>query len=157
MSEADELLREASDPTTPGERLRKLAQLDGPAGHAALCNPNLPTDLLQEWLRWNDIEAEEPSRFLSYDQAAWRNPAVPLLLLREPLPGYQNGALRVLAGLTRCGGLSLDEESLEAAVHDWAHQLSQDMIGPLRAQQLEACAFARHLAGLFSLPWPAEP
>ena len=148
----DDLLREASDPLTPGERLRELVAHEGPVSLAALRNPNLPVDLLRDWLL-GDATADLP-RSLSYDTAVWSNPAVPLLLLRDPLPAYQDSALWVLSGLTSYGSLLLDAETLDEAIDQWARHLSRDMTGDRRREQLEACAFARHVADLFGLPWP---
>ncbi|RYE84279.1 MAG: hypothetical protein EOO75_18315, partial [Myxococcales bacterium] len=98
---------EASDPSLPAERLLELlasfqaeevqAEEGTPLRNSyrlqdtVLLNPNLPLQVLGRVLR------ELPVRRGSY--AAWHNPMVPLLLLSEPLSGYEVGALQLLLSL----------------------------------------------------------
>lgn len=84
----DSVLRFASDPTTPGSVLtsclalfdgmpsapsREVAAYRASVRSALLRNPNLPTDLLREAMGDGEVDA-------------WLNPAVPLLLLENPMP-----------------------------------------------------------------------
>ncbi len=159
----DELLREASDPTTPGERLAQIVSgevwANRPAGVegwskieqtscAALGNPALPVAVLGRSL----LEARGRSAL-----AAWHNPSVVLLLMMEPRPEYRLAAHRLLALETRQARMvfrSRQSETLAGRVHLWALVPRAMASGRLTGPSLQCHALARHLAGLFGLPWP---
>ena len=142
----DDLLREASDPATPGERLRVLwraavnAHDEYRTPHiqrvlvTILRNPSLPLDFLSEFLLG-----------LNFD--AWFNPTVPLLVWSQPV--YRDAAYQTLLRLTP--GHSADT-SFEGLIKLWA---VGDLV-PLDEQQAQVHALARHLASLFGLPWTAK-
>ena len=74
---ADDMLREASDPTTPVERLRVLyAKATGHHYDAVVRNPSLPLDLL----RWE---------LLAGSTMAWFNPATEALLRLDMMDGLK--------------------------------------------------------------------
>jgi hypothetical protein len=135
MTDAD-LLREASDPTTPGERLRELWWWDGaeepePYAPALARNPSLPLDILRRQLRHGNPDA-------------WRNPVVPALLMAEPLPVYREAAEKLLKSISPWTVRGMPLPDLVA----WWAEFPRPTTDRGRA-------LARHLAGLFSLPWPA--
>lgn len=151
MSEADDLLREASDPTTPPGRLQVL--FSGSPGlsdeqsrrlrAAVVGNPSLPSGLLFTALGLPRDDWCLP---------AWLNPAVTLLLLCHPAPMYEEMALRALQCLSIPAGSDWEVvpvSTLAEGVAAWAAAPADDAS--------EERAFARHLAGLFGLPWPPEP
>ncbi len=141
----DEWLREAGEPTTPGDRLRELMFLVN-RGHGLpqeeraalravlLRNPALPLDLLGECLV-NDLDA-------------WFNPSVPLVLMTGHLPHFQEAARLLLAVFAPERTLSL-----RTLVRLWGERSFVLGRPDLEAQ---ARQFAGRLADLFSLPWPAE-
>ena len=153
----DEQVREASDPTTPGERLRvihdtSLREIHALGGtgnrrgslylrearermRAVLRNPALPTDLLGQAL-------------LRFELAAWYNPQTPRLLESEPCAGYHEAARRLL-GLHIREGETYDDMSIEGIVAR-AQRRSPEMENPGDRD------LARHFAFLFDLPWPKE-
>ena len=159
----DELLREAGDPTTPGERLVQIVRgevwANRPAGVegwtlieqtscAALGNPSLPLAVLGRSL----LETRGRSAL-----AAWHNPSVMLLLLSEPRPEYRLAAHRLLTLETRQARMvfrSRLAETLAGLVHLWALVPRAMASGRLTGASLQCHALARHLAGLFGLPWP---
>lgn len=108
---------------------------------AILRNPALPFDILGRVLlmipthRWSTM--------------GWYNPAVPLLLLKEPSPLYREAAERLLAYES---GVSPSMASLDRLVHVWALRRTGDS-----SRDRQTRSLARHLAGLFGLPWPASP
>ena len=139
----DDLLREASDPTTLSERLRELSR-GVPLGHefpdALARNPSLPLDLLRREL------------LDGWTGAAWYNPATPLLLQAEPLPAYERAAWQSLCQLADTEsddgprGVSTLAEAVALCARRRHH----------RPRWSGTERFARHLASLFGLPWP-EP
>lgn len=133
----DNLLREASDPTTPSERLRELwgyASIGHELPDALARNPSLPLDVLRGEL----LEERSP--------AAWHNPAVPVLLLSEPRPEYAKAARRALGNVAFAhGGQRI---VLAPSLEEGVALVASGGYVP------QTCAFARHLAGLFGLPWP---
>ena len=151
MTDDDEL-REAGDPTTPGERLRGLvANSPSAQVHAlVLGNPSLPLEVLRDHLM------QRPASYdLSPHLHAWGNPAVPLAMLVYPAREYRDNArwllryhARDLKAAPRKGWPS---SGLDADVAAWAATPPRGMA------QARVRRFARHLAGLFSLPWPSEP
>jgi hypothetical protein len=151
MSEADDLLREASDPTTPGERLRDLAamQVGGRPGlhprwahvqRAAAVNPAIPVD----WLRGVLASTSHPLA-----PVAWFNPIVPLLLQAHPSPDYWDAAFGLLQRLADSEGIRLSVRacSLQATISEIA---AADQRAP------EATELAAHIADLLGLTW-GEP
>ncbi|RYE86338.1 MAG: hypothetical protein EOO75_15850 [Myxococcales bacterium] len=110
----------------------------------ALRNPAVPLDVLRERL----LDREILDGRLAERLAAWHNPSVPLLLLSEPRPEYREGARLLLAHL----GTERDPDvSLEVLIEDWR------TIDPRRHPRTQVTRdLARHLAGLFSLPWPPD-
>ena len=170
VSDAD-LLREAGEPTTSPERLRALTlgllaphaeqPTEDPARDELLAvvarNPALPLSLLRALL------LEEPTR--PHTIEAWHNPTVPLLLMQEPSLAYDLAASRAIRFLM------LDGEAPPAKWADpgpLAHRVAalarkawiferwrpQDPFESFSPHARAARALARHLAGLFSLPWP---
>ena len=156
---SDDPLREASDPTTsPGRlehlfsgalRKRRLARDATPPEVIALLerlvsNPALPVSLVSRALRYPSLRV--------CATLAWRNPSVPLLLLQEPLPAYREAATALLREASdRTGHPALDPTqpvTLEALVEAWSQPGS-----PAHAADVQS--LARHLASLFSLPWPS--
>lgn len=140
----DELLREASDPTTPPERLRFLCRHESvrrATAATALRNPSVPLDVLREAL----VDSEVLDGRLAERLAAWHNPSVPLLLMGEPRPEYREGARLLLALL----GTERDPAvSLEVLVDDWRNVEARGHGRSRVTREL-----ARHLADLFGLPW----
>ncbi len=159
MSEGDERLREASDPTTPGERLvvilddatgeagRRDSLHEAPRRHgmppelqplrvAVLRNPALPLTVLRAVLR------QERTPQMALD--AWHNPVVPLLLQSEPTPDYHEAARRLLATLTphRMPGTSL-----ESLVREWRRGDAPGQ--PVAPHREGVRALARRLGDLF--------
>jgi hypothetical protein len=148
----DDLLREASDPTTPGERLRALLM----TAHgrplpealvmwsAAYRNPNLPLTRLRQALLTPDLHRVSDTLL-----AAWHNPSTRLLLLQEPLPAFAAAAHRALRRLGDIEGHSGPgrADDLPRTVSAWA-------AFPACPGAPAARQFARHLADLFDLPWP---
>lgn len=144
-----DLQREASDPMTPGERLRELsshrpgAPWEQPTPEttqamavreAALANPSLPLDRLHLAL-------------LNAVPAAWQNPAVPLLLLRQPGQELVVAAIEALLRPKRHrAGRETTEETLATLARHVDYQRRRG--GPPKK------LLARRLAGLFGLPWP---
>ena len=147
----DELLREASDPTTTAERLQEMMELasraiDGtnpPRGwhlqSNILRNPGLPVDRLRDFL------------LDRHDDEAWHNPAVPALLTSEPRPEFAEVAARLLVRPPPDGDSAPGAQPLEQLVQAWAR------VEPRTAWERETRPLARHFAGLFGLPWPASP
>ena len=150
---ADDLRREARDPGTPPERLRKLLEtrrgVDGSLSRADLAvrsavvrHPALPLELLRQ------ILLDEPR---DWSVAAWHHPAVAQLMRDEPQPGYRHAACALLA---RLGQQRVPGTSLEELVSGWANG---DVARESRAPEVrQAHAVARHLAGVFGLPWRSE-
>ena len=151
MSDAD-LLREASDPATPGERLVEIIG----------SNPVLSTLTDEEKARARRVTAaavENPSFPLTrlgaalkdtisrWCENAWRNPAMPLLLQSEASPDYEAAALRLLKRNAKVEQFH-DVERVRVLAEAIA----------LFAQRHESPThpLARYLAGLFGLPWPSE-
>ena len=158
----DEPLREAADPTTPGERLADLFRRSLGGGsvdedlalaQAVLRNPNVPMAVLREGVLGSGRWETAPRRQLE----AWRNPSVPLLMLTMPDPRYGVAARRLLVWLEnehasgKSGNVAQRWEgaSLDRVVAFWARMRPGPSLAIVRA-------FARHLAGLFGLPWPSE-
>jgi hypothetical protein len=122
----DDLLREASDPNTPGERLAAVYAEAWKTGDettqlAALGNPSYPPDQLKTMLASTLLRLPDAL-------AVWFNPAVPLLLLSEPLPEYR-----------RAARLLRDE---------FAEYVARVPYGRVTLRD-----FDRHLAGLFGSSW----
>ncbi|RYZ17323.1 MAG: hypothetical protein EOO70_02260 [Myxococcaceae bacterium] len=150
----DELRREAGDLTTPGERLRELFSGRQPTSvrTAAIGNPGIPVDLLALVL---SVEMGAYADMPSY-LVAWHNPTAALALMAHPHPRHRAAALKTLLlvedryqalpGLQRA-------RTLEDAVATWASY----PITSARAEHAHIRDLARHLAGLFSLPWPEQP
>lgn len=155
----DDLLREAADPATPGERLRvlwheTLDRLDRSFSHAdrlalfaIMCNPSLPLDLLRDVLRMGGD--------------AWYNPSLPALLRSEPGDEFRGLALRLLATMgTQENCIAPDQPRLAAM----RAALAQDLAAAVAVwssvpayKAPKTWEFARLLATLFHLPWPADP
>lgn len=132
------LLRKASDPVTPGERLRKIWKAGW--GHhidvrdALLSNPSFPSDLLSAMMRVGHFPA-------------WHNPSVPQLLLQQPLE-YRQIAARVLG---MCTPAMPHGSSLETLVDHWSRPHAAPR--PDRRREATYRALAQRMAELFSLPW----
>jgi hypothetical protein len=177
LFDLDALRRELSDPGTPAARLSALATeafdrlepspletappplvananelLDMLASNPALPLPTLDA-LLRAHCSW------------SFTTVAWHNPAVPLLLVSDP--SYAEHATTLLRDYrdhaegddqlrdldyegNRATCRPAGEDSLAAAVRDWADETYLPT-----CQHDDARDLARHLAGLFGLPWPA--
>jgi hypothetical protein len=151
-------LLEASDPTTPGERLRAMLDERGGANRpnnretalerriiqdAVLMNPSLPLDVLRVTMLASGI---------SWQEKAWRNPAALSLLLTDPRPEYRRAAARMLEPTGSTPRSTLDE-----LVEYWAGRAARRAprsVPPSKEDRW--CDLARHLAGLFSLPWPDD-
>jgi hypothetical protein len=148
----DDELREASDPTTPGERLRVLVMSAHSARlrDLALGNPSLPIEVLREHL-----VQRPPGYDISPYLHAWCNPSTPLVMLAYPAREYRDSArwllryhARDLKAAPRKGWPS---SGFDADIAAWA------ATPPRGIAQARLRRLARHLAGLFSLPWPSEP
>lgn len=189
----DDELREASDPSTPGERLEELflgegwnASSDAEAAVvlAAVTNPSFPHPALASFLLLSDgdaTEAYDHDLMVSAQRAAWHNPIVPTLLLSQPHHDYLEAAERLLDHMTaacdpdlhirtirevtaRREQMALDHgaqppftvlPSLLAFIAAWAAMPDvRDVPGHHSLPQSYRDT-ARHLAGLFGLPWPA--
>ena len=159
----DALLREASDPATTGERLEEiflgegwmmLSEAEEAPLLAALANPSFPILSLASFLLLEEgdpIEAYEHHLMIRAQQAAWQNASVPLLLLSQPRDSYLSAAEMLLDQMSQELDPPLHAQvapTLEARIAAWAA-----MPPP---QHQPARAFARHLAGLFGLPWPED-
>lgn len=163
------LIAEASDPTTPPERLAALFPLVMKHNqhdlaqefvNALLGNPNLPIHMLRNALLAPPIHP--------FSVAAWHNPTVTMLLLMEPLPEYAVAACRLLHWAH--GGRTLPDDvrdqpgPLSARVAMIAHESlpAGRAPAPPSAQAPaassppvdEAHTLARLMARLFRLPWP---
>ena len=149
----EELLREASDPRTTGERLRgvwaeatiraRRGPADCVAGQAldrVMQNPSIPLDLLAAWLR-------------EYRLEAWYHPAVPLLLRGEPSPDYEEVAFLLLENLECRHEQELGSRSGRTLAE---HLMVRAQIPAGNESERPVRACVRHLAGLFGLPWPSE-
>ncbi|RYE82151.1 MAG: hypothetical protein EOO75_21125 [Myxococcales bacterium] len=148
----DDLLREARDPTTPGERLRELVA-SAPSARLrslAMGNPALPLEVLRDHLM-----QRPPSYDLDPYLHAWGNPATPLVMLAYPAREYRDNARWLLRyhakDLKVAPRKGWPSSGLDADVAAWAATPARGMA------QVRVRRFARHLAGLFSLSWPSEP
>lgn len=170
----DYLLREASDPATPPERLADLylhwggLPLGDPRrallGSAVRRNPNLPASCLRDIWRKVGVQSE-----FEVQAALWYNPALPLLMLAEPDRQWEHGACWFLRwvqhGRQRLSArqgrerLTLSERIAPWAAgplfddEDWeGWDLTPDRL--TLAQREDIHSLCGHLARLFSLPWP---
>lgn len=157
--EADDLLREAVDPTTPGERLATIFRdVDGwnadphvPSPVRVLCEALLSHPMLPRELMGSAVWAHP--RVTTF--GVWLNPSLAQMMREEPSHWYRDMARLALltSGDHRPGGTEDAMDSLEALVGYW-HALGP---GPDAELPARGWRLARHLAGLFSLPWPEEP
>jgi hypothetical protein len=138
----DELLREASDPTIGAERLHALWEATWRMQErrvvfvALLRNPSIDERTLRHWLdEWQ----------------AWENPLIPALILADP--SMREAAAVALYEEAHTTIMPDDDypQDLDEQVTLWAAHVPRD------PQEEHVRAFARHLAGLFGLPWPEEP
>lgn len=150
---AEELLRKASDPTTPGNRLYRIAFrlvakgesfsfFRGPMGKQAvvlaLRNPSLPYPALAQALAQVQLAP-----------IAWFNPSVPLAMLTHPDWPWEKWAHEALS---RC--IPYSQQPL--LLHELVARVATGDVAPDRPKA-DTAALARHIAGLFSLPWQEEP
>lgn len=159
----DDELREAGDPTTPGERLAELfavrwRESDVPRRLAR--NPALPWAELRQLLTWRLYESLYG---VSLVLDAWHNPALPLHLMANPDPEVRDVAARLLWSRTSevlparhfQGRLPPAEPLGLPALVAVLGRLERDasfISDSLRVRDL--LDLVRHLAGLFGLPWP---
>lgn len=144
---AQQDLRDAANPLTSGGRVKRLLQIGSPRARLlAVGNPALPVKALSCEL------LAEPGRGFEYHEAAWRNPSTPLAMLVHPDPLYPRQALRFLRVLEarRCAFPLQRPHTLPDAIDVWAACQARSV------DHDHVRAFAQHLAGLFSLPWPKE-
>ena len=132
----DEVLREAQDPTTSGERLSAIwhdVRRTRAITDALLTNPNAVPSQVCTWL--------------AHHRDAWYNPLVPSLLMLNP--SLRSQAAWLLWHESD-GHVVASPHNLAPGVVAWRRRHPRDD-GERRTR-----AFARHLAGLFGLPWPEE-